>query len=223
MRHIDRGWDLAALAAWTRSLEGGEYEGFVYLSDALGGLSIVSPSHADASPADVAAAVDYAVSRGWVLRHPNPTLAGPNDLLCASHFLHYVNPKIRGSPLHPGGLIRGVTCLKSFIGDDSWCLDRLQDSLRDHLTPISTLTKLHDSDRSSVALQGQLLLLRWCATSSPNYWLRTMPPHITFHAIRHSHRPVEGALWGQNPKNLNRQVRKAACVHAFWGYKLSSG
>ena len=56
-----------------------------------------------------------------------------------------------------------------------------------HLRGLPILARLRDTGDVTVALQGQLLILRWCVATAPNYWLRTMPPEVTAEATRLGH------------------------------------
>jgi hypothetical protein len=131
--------------------------------------------------------------------------------------LDFLDDNVRGSPSHKGGLIRGFKCLGAFIGQPDWTTAALAKKLAAHLQPLDTLLQLRDTDRHRVALQVQLLMLRWCVNSVPNYWARTMPPSVVEPAVRTAHRSrVDGALErllhfdGATPRGRRAPARSAA-------------
>ena len=123
------------------------------------------------------------------------TLSAGQPLRLHLHPLSFVDPGTRGSPFHRDGVIRGFKCLGAFIGDDDWAQRKLEASLSSHLAPLSLLRQVRDSGHVTAALQGQLLILRWCITATPNYWLRAMPPAVTIPALAAAYRPtIDSAL-----------------------------
>jgi len=102
--------------------------------------------------------------------------------------IDFVDARIKGSPHHPEGPVEGFKCLGSYIGQDEWCKQKLRARIAEHLRPLATLVQLADTPSIKVVLQSKLLILRWCVNSIPNYWIRTMPPHVSRPAVKEAHR-----------------------------------
>ena len=105
-----------------------------------------------------------------------------------THPLDFVDARFRGSPHHPEGTINGLKVLGSFVGQPEWTARKTaRDALQRDLQHLTTLVKLRDTTKCSLALQGQLLILRWCVNGAPNYWARTTPPSVAGPAIAASY------------------------------------
>ena len=74
--------------------------------------------------------------------------------------------------------LRGFKCVGAYVGADEWAINALSTRLARLDELLAKIGKLHDTDKVPVALQVQLNLLKHCANTVPNYWLRTMPPHV---------------------------------------------
>ena len=80
-------------------------------------------------------------------------------------------------------LRRRVTVFKvggTFLGDGDACASALLELMRAKLEkPLSYIVRMRDSGRVRHARLLQLQLVRLCACSIPNHWMRTMPPTQT--------------------------------------------
>ena len=95
--------------------------------------------------------------------------------------LGFLPASVKGSPHHSNPefrCLRGFKCVGAYVGDDDWAALQLSRRLERLKELLAKIGKLHDTDKIAVALQVQLNLLKHCANTVPNYWLRTMPPQV---------------------------------------------
>ena len=71
--------------------------------------------------------------------------------------------------------VASLKCVGAYVGEDEWAANALSTRLARLDELLAKIGKLHDTDKIPVALQVQLNLLKHCANTVPNYWLRTMP------------------------------------------------
>jgi hypothetical protein len=94
--------------------------------------------------------------------------------------LSVVPPAIRGSTaLLADGRSRGtslatIKVLGSYIGDEAEASDRLMARVENALAPLARVVQLRDTRRHKIALQVQLEMLRFCSSTTLNFFLRAM-------------------------------------------------
>ena len=101
--------------------------------------------------------------------------------------LSFLPAAVRGSPHHADGRLLVIKVLGSFLGDAAEASRRLVERVRRALAPLAGregVCGLHDTRRCNLALQIQMTLNRFCANTSLNYFLRTMPEEATREAAR---------------------------------------
>ena len=75
---------------------------------------------------------------------------------------------------------RGTITLGSPVSlDDAWIREQLQQVLKDHEPRIEGILQLSSPEPQFNIPQAQYILLRWCASSRINYWLRNIEPRLT--------------------------------------------
>ena len=97
---------------------------------------------------------------------------------------------IRGAPSAPpdaaadyaGGRLLSIKVLGAFVGDAADCSRRLVARQEKALKPLRRAVRLRDTREIHVAMQVQMMIVRYCANTQLNYFLRAMPLEATAEA-----------------------------------------